>query len=468
MTLDLYDNILDENVSNAYQVELLVDDRIEEAKCFYAVVRRELYDKTTVRKAGTVDFFEGRTTYLPKMSYCRFGYTFDKPLKVRIKPSRAFHCVRIRPGKVDFEVNNGVIEFVLAKPSKLSIELDGNIFENLFLFAEDTQYEIPQTNDDNVIVFGKGVHIVEEDIVLTSGQTLYLEAGSFVYGCVKATGENVKILGRGVLCGARMNHNVKLLRDYLCSVSHCENVLIKDIFMLDSPMWTLKLYDCKNVVVDNIKQISWNENGDGIDVCKSDSVEIKNVFLRNSDDNISIKTRARTNEINLYGYSCKNVFVHDSILWADKAHCMLVGPEATMHQKSEFSNIRFENIICLEHCEFMDEYQGVMAIFAADESIIDNVSWKNIEVYNISFGRLISIKYTSVYAAGIGKAVKNIRYENIKYYGNQIFPDVIFGYDEEHIVENVTIKDMYVSGVKQTETYNGISINAFTKNIQFI
>ena len=468
MKLELYDNALEENVSNDYKVELLIDDRIEEVKCFHAVVRRELYDETTVAKPGTVDLFEGRTTYLPKMSYCRFSCTFDQPLKIRVKPLKEFNFIRIRPGKINYKIINGVIEFVLAKPSKLSIEIDGNLFENLFLFAEESENDIPQLEDKNVITFKKGVHVLQDDLLLSSGQTLYLEPGSFVYGCVRAIGENIKIVGKGILCGSKLNHDVALPRKQLLKASHCENLLIKDIFMIDSPTWTLMVYDCKNVVIDNVKQISWNENGDGIDICKSENVEVKNVFLRNSDDNISIKSRKYPDNENLYGFSCQNIYVHDSIFWADKAHCMLVGPEATMGQKSEFKNIRFENIVCLEHCEFMNEYQGVMAIFSADESVIDNVLWKNIEIYNTSFGRLISIKYTSVFAAAIGKEVKNIQYENIKYYGNQIFPDIIFGHDEEHIIENVTIKDMYVSGIKQTEKYNGIRMNGYTKNIQFI
>ena len=104
MKLELYDNALEENVSNDYKVELLIDDRIEEVKCFHAVVRRELYDETTVAKPGTVDLFEGRTTYLPKMSYCRFSCTFDQPLKIRVKPLKEFNFIRIRPGKINYKI----------------------------------------------------------------------------------------------------------------------------------------------------------------------------------------------------------------------------------------------------------------------------------------------------------------------------------------------------------------------------
>jgi len=468
MKFDFFENELNENVSNQYTVEVIFDGKVEKVKAFFAPVRENLHDldwhMDTWQADGT-DWYVKQIIH--KMSYCRFSATFESMFTVRITPNFHFENVRLRPGKMNYRIKDGAIEIELNKPTKISVEFDGNIFENLFLFVQLPVIDKPDESDSNVIYLKKGVHDIGE-ILLSDNQSLYLEAGSYVYGYVKATGENIKIFGQGVLCGAKLEHNYGKPREHLCVVNHGKNVVIKDIFMVETGTWTLKLYDCKDVLIDNIAEICWNENSDGIDVCVSRNVEIRNVFLRNADDNISIKARrvATQEEINLCGYSSEDIYVHDCIFWSDKAHCMLVGPEATKGKESSFRNIRFENIICLEHREYLHTYQGVMSIFAADEARIENIIWKNIEVYNMSYGRLISIIYTDVYANAMGKGVKNIVIDNVRYYGYQTFLNRILGLNEECIVENVVIKDLFVNGKKVANLENYFRTNAFLKNIE--
>ena len=60
---------------------------------------------------------------------------------------------------------------------------------------------MPDESDPKVKTFGPGVHIGGENgrIELKDGETLYLKAGAFVKGGIYASGNNIRICGRGVL-----------------------------------------------------------------------------------------------------------------------------------------------------------------------------------------------------------------------------------------------------------------------------
>ena len=179
-----HNNELQEVRSNSYKVEVAVGDGLyAEVACLYATVRK--------RYVTHMDRMMGRKFLekLKQMSFCSFQHDFEEKLRVRVTPNAPFTSYCIRPfGGMHARVGNS-IEFELIEPTKISIEIDGNIYENLFIFAEEQETEKPCPTDDNVIYFGKGVHHIDV-IELKENQTLYLEAGAFVYSRVFA--ENVK------------------------------------------------------------------------------------------------------------------------------------------------------------------------------------------------------------------------------------------------------------------------------------
>lgn len=448
----LYNNDLQEMRSNDYVVEIFANGvAVERVACFHAAVNDRIV------------FDRGYCDRIKQMSFCSFTYSFEKPLTVKITPNREFRNFCVRPfGGVCERHGDGII-FELTKPAKLSIEFDGDIFENLFLFAELENSEVPDKNDENVLWFGKGVHDAGV-ITLKDNQTLYLEGGAWVYGRVVCeNAKNVKILGNGVLNGKFFEHDHhKGGRFQELRFIGCENVTVKDLIILDSPEWTMCFDLCKNVTVDNVKEICYARNSDGIDLTGCCDVVMKNVFFRNFDDCISIKARH-------YGLSgdCRNILVENCIFWADAAHAMLVGPESSPETQRTFENIVFSDITVLQDIEFFAVFQGVMSLFCADNAIMRNITFKNIFVDRMDLGRLISINFTTAYAETVGKKIENVHFENIRYDGNELYGSRIIAVDSEHTIENVTVKDMYVCGRKQTNENNSFEVSDFVNELTF-
>ncbi|MDD3320302.1 MAG: glycoside hydrolase family 28 protein [Paludibacter sp.] len=82
------------------------------------------------------------------------------------------------------------------------------------------------------------------------------------------------------------------LRPVMISFINCKNVLLKDILVQNSPAWTIHPFMCTNVIVDNItvKNPSFAQNADGIDVESCKNVLIVNSTFDVGDDAICIKS----------------------------------------------------------------------------------------------------------------------------------------------------------------------------------
>ena len=121
--------------------------------------------------------------------------------------------VRIRPlsyGIVPKTEDQSIV-FTLDCPRNLSIEVNGDIFHNLHLFANPIDVHNPIDGDKirsikqlekyrrDVVYFGPGVHTIPGDTLkVRSGETVYIAGGAVVFGTVAAIDvENVNIYGRG-------------------------------------------------------------------------------------------------------------------------------------------------------------------------------------------------------------------------------------------------------------------------------
>lgn len=81
----------------------------------------------------------------------------------------------------------------------ISVEVNGDIFHHLQLFANPIEDARPDPADPNVIYYGPGIHQVGR-VVVPSGKTVYLAGGALAEGAFLVNhAENVRILGRGIL-----------------------------------------------------------------------------------------------------------------------------------------------------------------------------------------------------------------------------------------------------------------------------
>jgi polygalacturonase len=80
------------------------------------------------------------------------------------------------------------------------------------------------------------------------------------------------------------------LRPNFIQLYSCNNILISDIKMINSPMWNVNPVLCENVTMENMKIIAHGSNTDGIDPESCKNVLIRNCYFDTGDDCIAIKS----------------------------------------------------------------------------------------------------------------------------------------------------------------------------------
>lgn len=245
-----------------------------------------------------------------------FGqFDFEGKVKVKVKVNRDITTATIRPlsRKIEAVVTDNIIEFYIDKPGSLTIEPDGDEHRVLHLFANNLEENRPDPSDKDVIYYGAGEHVVNM-IKLEDNQTLYVDGGAVLYfdifegdtlyryeernkviqlgrydhGIEAVNAKNIKIKGRGILDFSRATK--KFARKNPIHINGCENVEIEGVVIRGANCWNVSLYRSKSIVVDNIKEIAFGYNTDGINTILSQDVHIKNCFMRQRDDGIVMKS----------------------------------------------------------------------------------------------------------------------------------------------------------------------------------
>jgi hypothetical protein len=387
---------------------------------------------------------------------------------------RIEHAV-IRPlsFQIPFQTEADALSFTLNRPCKLSIEINGERFSNLHLFANPIEIDTPKpgapyvlqvhpgthrfgdiaeevhrlshsnNGEQQTIYFMPGFHYFEDPMLyIPSGTTVYIAGGAILCGsfiCNHA--ENIIIRGRGVLYLSNMEKTTYLRGVQIQFSKHIE---IEGIITLDPPHYSIYLGESAHIRIANFKSFSARGWCDGIDMMASSNVDIRDVFLRTSDDCIAIYGSRGE----YYGDS-REITIKDSIFWADVAHAMHVGIHGDHQNNGDtVENIRFENIDVLEHHEPQENYWGVMAICAGDNNTVRDVTFDQIRVEDFELGQLFDVRvvWNEKYNPVPGRWIENIVFSNITYNGNNTNPSRLLGYDEEKRVKGIHFQNVQING----------------------
>lgn len=347
--------------------------------------------------------------------------------------------VRIRPlsYNIPHKIKGNTIHFFLNKPADISVEVNGDIFHNLQVFANELETNKPNPADTNVVYLNPGVHKIDS-LYLQSNKNLYLAAGAVLMGkviCNKVN--NVKIYGRGILYHGQRG----------VEITNSSNVTVEDVVFINPTHYTIFGGQSTGLRIKGIRSFSAKGWADGIDLMSCSDVLVDRVFMRNSDDCIALYGH----RWEFYG-DCRNVTVQNSTLWADVAHPINIGTHGNSESgKSEvLENLVFQNIDILNHDEPQINYQGCMAINVSDGNLARNIRFENIRVEDFQQGQLFNLRVTfnKKYALAPGRGIENVLFKNVSYKGKNLGISIIEGYSENRGIKNITFENLNINGVE--------------------
>ena len=293
-------------------------------------------------------------------------WDMSAPVTVEIRCRRAPQSVVVRPASFGIvpKLDGDRIVFQFDRPRPVVVEVDGP-HHALHLFASLPEQNIPAPDVPDVRYFGPGVHRPGR-MELKSGQTVYLAAGAVVYGSIQARGASkIHVAGRGILDVGPFERGkgggaVRLI--------DCSDAVIEGVVMRDPDGWCCSLFGCRNVTISDVKLVGlWRYNADGIDVCNSENVTVKDSFVRAFDDALVVKGL----KFGKGDRPVRNVRFSRCVLWCDWGRAMEIGAETCA---PEIAGINFED------CDIVRTTHIAMDIQHGDRATVRDIRFENIRV----------------------------------------------------------------------------------------
>ena len=378
-----------------------------------------------------------------EISYACFDFTGDVFVRVVAK-HRKFKTAKIRPdyrGVIAHVPNDSTVQFLLFQPENVSVELDGDITDNLLVFTskppvtmEEAKKQAKKAGRD-FVYYPPGFY-TQDTLHVKSNTTVYLAGGAYFTGTFAIDdAHDVSIMGRGM---ARPESGYEG-----CHVHRSRNSVIDGLTVNTCPIG-----GSDGVTVHDVRCISYPSWGDGLNVFASSNVLYDRVFCRTSDD----CTTAYATRKGFEG-SVRNIHMRNSTLWADVAHPIFIGLHGAAsgphpERCDTLEHLVYENIDILGQAEPQVDYQGCMGINCGDGNLVRDVRFDNIRIEQIEAGSICQVKvaYNRKYCAEPGRGVENVVFRNVRYTGSIPHLSIINGYDAERCVRNVRFERLKING----------------------
>lgn len=370
------------------------------------------------------------------------------PVEIVIETPMSIGSVRIAPARHAIQpvISKNRLSFTLPQPLNLLIEIES--LEQLFLYASLPDHDAPSPTGAGVHYFAAGQIYEVGELRLKQNETLYIEGGAVVRGCIRATtAANVRIAGHGVLDGGFYRRDVDGRRSIV--LEDCRDSRVEDIIMIEPSSWMIVLGASQNVLVRNVKELGNGNGTDGVDIVGSRQIRIRDCFFRNGDDCVVIKSldlRGDREDITLdFTRDVEDVEVTGCALLAySGGQAMEIGHEL---RANSIRNIRFRD------CDILGVhgFGAPFGIHNSDHATISDVLYENIRVehhYNkfLEF-RIFRSRWSKDQQRG---QIRNVTLRNIQaaisIYNPGYSLSVIGGCDAGHTVEHVRFENLSLNG----------------------
>ena len=360
-------------------------------------------------------------------------FEFEGKVEIQVKSLQDIRSYRVRPASYGIAARQegNTLTFSLDRPRYLSVEVNGNIYQNLQLFADSIMEKPKVRRKRDLMYFGPGVHDLGGDsIAVPSGKTVFIDQGAYIKGWFSVyKASDVRIMGHGIVMPG---HHEGIM------VRYSRNVCI------DGPLTTqIPVGGSDSVTVRNAKVMSWYGWGDGFNIFASNNVLQEHLFARTSDDCSTIYCTRKG-----YRGGCRNITVRDCVYWADVAHPIMIGLHSETPEQEEISNVLYQDIDILEHAENQLDYQGCIGINDGDDILVKGVTFENFHIESIRKGMLLNIRvcFNKKYCTAPGRGIEDIMLRNISYTGSEPNMSIIAGYDQSRMVKNIRFENLTVNG----------------------
>ncbi|WP_404477983.1 glycosyl hydrolase family 28 protein [Novosphingobium sp. BL-52-GroH] len=422
---------------------------------------RVLIDTDTKQNASMVYFdFEGTVEIEVQKNNGKFADVSVSPRSSAVVPRRERSIVRMK----------------LTKPESFSIQFDDDRLHNLHVIAGKPPARRPASA--SVRYFGPGLHTPPGGIdhfPIESGDTVYLEGGAVLRGAFDLTGlHDVKIMGRGLLWEPGR----------AIDLEGSSNIDIGDLILVNGDRKdaarVMNVRNSHDVRVHAITGFTSGKWSDGINISTSQHVTVDGGYLRVSDDAIVIyavadcplcrqrAARTGTPDVNPPG-DTYDITLRNMRIWNDVAHALYIGHFGDNDTPRTIRDVTFDAIDIANLDEDDPDWEGAIAIYSGDSTLIRNVTFSNIRVDRIEEGKLINIVAgnNARYNKAPGRGIDGVTLRNVTYTGEGMpGASIIRGLSPGTAISNVTIDNLVVNGKRITDPRQaGIEVGPFVSGL---
>lgn len=318
------------------------------------------------------------------------------------------------------------------------------------------------------LFFRKGVNLHLEEGAVLKGSTEILdfpmmetriegETRKYFPALVNADRcDGFRLTGKGILDGSggpywkrlvvrAQSHggceNIDEQRPRLVYISNSKDVTVSDVTLNDSPFWTLHLYRCADVLVENARIVAgtWegvqNENADAIDVDGVRNMTVRGCYLDVHNDAITTKggkgplvhlpEKSPDSEPN------DGLLVENCSFGPQCTGCLTLGSECFVAKNVVVRNCRVENPVCILRLKMRPDTQQLYEkvtvegiVGSADYALIvkpyvahARSEWKDLHLESVArdirvaVGRLVCRKGKSVINRSPDYRLENVKCE---------------------------------------------------------
>jgi len=221
------------------------------------------------------------------------------------------------------------------------------------------------------------------------------------------------------------------LRPQFIQFYECQNILIEDVLIENSPFWCIHPLLCRNVTIRGVRFNAHNYNNDGVDPEFSEDVLIEDVTFNNADDNVAIKA-GRDHDGRELQSGSKNIIIRNCRFMG--LHAVVIGSEMSAGVSNVF----------IDSCGFAGKVKrGIYLKSNADRGgFISNIFASNVQFGEAEDCIMITSKYKNE-GQGYFTDIHDIYLKNISCRKATGYGIIVEGFPEKR-VENLVMSDIVI------------------------